>query len=173
MKETQVSGIHILIVGYRRPWSVRLRLAAWQWRVALVVVGVVAPLMLAFMSYRLIAEMVPLVGSPGTQGTHIESRQGSLHQQVVALSASTEGGLDALAGEIAVLSTDAARLSVLRDRLARAAGLTPTAFIIRAPSVPHAAVTTSPRDSSQAMTSWRRLALALRPPVAGLRHRGL
>ncbi|MHB1565561.1 MAG: hypothetical protein ACYCXG_02390 [Acidiferrobacter sp.] len=173
MKETQVSGIHILIVGYRRPWNVRLRLAAWQWRMALVVVGVVAPLMLALMSYRIIADMAPLVGPPGAQSAHIGSRQGSLHQEVVALSTSTEVGLNALNGEIGVLSTDVARLSVLRDRLAQAAGLTPTAFMIHAPSAPYSAVMTHHAYSSQAMTSLRRLAWELRPPAAGLRHRGL
>lgn len=166
-----MSGVSILVVRHRRPGGVQWSLASWSWRWwVLILAGMVVPLMLAVVSYRVIADMVPPRDAPVIGATlGADGRQG-LHHDVVALSASTAAGLRVLDTEISQLSAVAARLSVLRDRLASAVGLNPAVFAVPRPAVLPARYR---RRRPRVMVPLRRQALALRSPVAVPRRRGL
>lgn len=117
-----------MVVGRRRPIKLQVGFSQRQWRVALVVMVGVVPLLLTVLSYRLFADVV------GVPTTGVGNIPGSLHvlrQQVVALRSNTAAGLDAMGRELTVLDANAVQLSVLRDRLVRVAGLDVSQFRVK------------------------------------------
>lgn len=119
LKETRFDNLSIRIVGHRRPWNLHFRLTARQWKVGLGVIAGVLPLLLAVGVYGVLGQVTGR--SQAASGT-LAAASG-LRREVVSLTQTTTAGLDAMALQLGVLNSDAARLTALRNRLVRAAGI--------------------------------------------------
>ncbi|HUW99081.1 MAG TPA: hypothetical protein VMV40_09635 [Acidiferrobacter sp.] len=120
MKVIQPANWNVLIVGHRRPWKRQIRLTARQWRFGIGIVVGLVPLIIAVGVYGLCGRIFPHYSPVAGQNA---AEVSALRGKVALLTQNTEVGLDAMAIQLGALNADAMRLTALRNRLVRSAGI--------------------------------------------------
>ncbi|MHB8254684.1 MAG: hypothetical protein ACYDEV_13530 [Acidiferrobacter sp.] len=143
MKEVRPVNLSVLIVGHRRPWNRHIRLTPRQWKLGMGIVAGVIPLLMTVGVYSMLGHV--FVTHPQRVRIAAAAENRVLRSEVAVLTHDTAAGLDAMALQLGALNADASRLTALRDRLVRSAGIHFTLSHVRLhPWVQPVAVKTTP-----------------------------
>lgn len=119
MKAVRPANLSVLIVGHRRPWNRHIRLTPKQWKLGVGIIAGVVPLFMAVGFYSLFGHIF----TPHSQGVRGAIEVRALRGEVALLTENTAAGLNAMALQLGALNADAMRLTALRNRLVRSAGI--------------------------------------------------
>ena len=118
-KEARPTNLSVLIVGHRRPWNRHIRLTQKQWKLGVGIIAGVIPLLMAVGVYS----MLGCIFTTESQSANRLREIRALRTEVALLTQNTATGLNAMGLQLGALNADAMRLTALRDRLVRSAGI--------------------------------------------------